>query len=416
MKILQVNSLYRSGSTGKITSDIHEELLNRKIESVVCYGRGEVWKEPHVYKICSEFYVHFNSLWFRATGIMYGGSIVSTSKLIGIIKKEKPDIVHLQCLNSTFVNIYRIVRWLKENHIPTVLTLHAEFMYTGWCGYAFDCEQWKNKNGCGYHQKCPQSDQVRHTFFRDRSHTMWRLMKKAFAGWNNDLVVASVSPWLCSRAKQSPIFDEKKHCVVMNGIDMDHVFHPYDEEVSRSLKKELGIVDEKIVFHTTPFLSSNPKHMKGGYFIIELARSMPSEKFVVAGNYDKNLNIPSNLILLGNIQDQKKLAALYSMANLTVLTSKKETFSMVTVESLCCGTPIVGFEAGAPEMIAIKEYSEFVEYGNLEKLKQVVEKWIDKVVDYEDLLKKARRYSRKMMVEGYIDVYNGLYKETDGMA
>ena len=38
---------------------------------------------------------------------------------------------------------------------------------------------------------------------------------------------------------------------------------------------------------------------------------------------------------------------------------------MVTAESLCCGTPVVGFKAGAPEQIAIKEFSEFVEYGDL---------------------------------------------------
>lgn len=41
---------------------------------------------------------------------------------------------------------------------------------------------------------------------------------------------------------------------------------------------------------------------------------------------------------------------------------------MVTAESLCCGTPVVGFKAGAPEQIAIKEFSEFVEYGDLNSL------------------------------------------------
>ena len=147
MKVLQINSLYKDGSTGKITADIHEELLKRNIESIVCYGRGKIWRENYIFKICSEFYVHINSLWVKATGIKYGGSIVSTSKIICLIKREQPDVVHLHCLNSTFVNIYRIIHWLKINHIPTVLTLHAEFMYTGWCGYAFDCEQWKSEWG-----------------------------------------------------------------------------------------------------------------------------------------------------------------------------------------------------------------------------------------------------------------------------
>ena len=38
---------------------------------------------------------------------------------------------------------------------------------------------------------------------------------------------------------------------------------------------------------------------------------------------------------------------------------------MVTAESLCCGTPVVGFKAGGPESIAIEQYSHFVEQGNI---------------------------------------------------
>ncbi len=34
---------------------------------------------------------------------------------------------------------------------------------------------------------------------------------------------------------------------------------------------------------------------------------------------------------------------------------------MVTAESLCCGTPVVGFTAGGPESIAIDAFSNFVE-------------------------------------------------------
>ena len=147
MKILQINCVYRKGSTGKITYDLHMELLDAGIESVVCYGRGDRVNASGVYKTCTENYSKLNNAVSRVTGIMYGGCLVSTIKLISIIKKENPDIVHLQCINGHFVNIYRIVRWLKKENIPTVLTLHAEFMYTGGCGYAFDCNQWKDAAG-----------------------------------------------------------------------------------------------------------------------------------------------------------------------------------------------------------------------------------------------------------------------------
>ena len=74
-------------------------------------------------------------------------------------------------------------------------------------------------------------------------------------------------------------------------------------------------------------------------------------KFLVAGSYSADIEVSKNIILLGKVTDQKKLAKLYSLADMTLLTSRKETFSMVTVESLCCGTPVVGFRAGGPEQI-----------------------------------------------------------------
>lgn len=45
---------------------------------------------------------------------------------------------------------------------------------------------------------------------------------------------------------------------------------------------------------------------------------------------------------------------------------------MVTAESLCCGTPVVGFLAGGPESIAIEKFSAFVEYGDLNAIKESI--------------------------------------------
>ena len=129
MKVLQVNCVYNTGSTGKIMYDIHTELLNNGHESVICYGRGAKTHDANVYKTCGELYSKFNNLLSRFTGIMYGGCFFSTNKLISVIKKEKPDIVHIHCINNHFVNIYRLVTFLKKSGIKTVLTLHAEFMH-----------------------------------------------------------------------------------------------------------------------------------------------------------------------------------------------------------------------------------------------------------------------------------------------
>ena len=399
MKTLQVNCVYKKGSTGKITYDIHSELLKQGIESVVCYGRGEKINEPHVYKTCGEVYSKINHLLSEFTGVMYGGCFFSTNKLIKIIKKEKPDVVHLQCINGYFVNIYRLVSWLKKHDIKTVLTLHAEFMYTANCGHALDCDKWQT--GCGH---CPRLKQETKSFFIDGTHKSWMKMKKAFDGFNDNLVVTSVSPWLMERAKLSPILNDKKHEVVLNGVNTD-VFHFYD---TSELRSQMGLNGVKVIFHATPSFDDNIKSLKGGYYVLKLAEKILDEnvKFVVAGNHPEGLKVPPNVILLGKVSDQELLAKYYSMADVMLLTSKKETFSMVTAESLCCGTPVVGFKAGAPEQIAIPEYSSFVDFGDLESLHEEMKKLLaESFLKIDIALTSNCKYAKQTMTENYLKIY-----------
>lgn len=400
MRILQVNCVYKTGSTGKITADLHNAFKKKGIESVVCYGRGKRVNEPNVYKTCGELYSKLNNLLSRFTGIMYGGCFFSTNRLISIIKKEKPDIVHLQCINGYFVNIYRIVNWLKKNNIKTVLTLHAEFMFTANCGHSFDCEGWKT--GCG---KCPKFKAETKSLFFDGTAHSFKKMQKAFEGFKNEnLIVASVSPWLMERAKQSSILAGKQHTVVMNGLDTG-VF--YRREVG-AVKSELGIADEKIIFHVTPNFNNDPDYIKGGYYIIKLAEMLKGEnvKIIAAGSYPENLKVPDNILLLGKVSDQNRLAELYSMADITVIASKRETFSMVCAESLCCGTPVAGFKAGGPEAISLDKYSRFVDYGDLKSLYTAVNDLLREARNGEKISKDASAaYGSRVMSENYINIY-----------
>ncbi len=408
MKVLQVNCVYNTGSTGKIVYDVHTELKKQKIESVVCYGRGAKVSEEGVYKTCGELYSDINHLWANLSGVLYGGCFFSTRKLISVIKREKPDVVHLHCINGYFVNIYRLIAWLKKNDVKTLLTLHAEFMYTGGCGHAFECNQWNSPKGCGQ-AKCPRYRNDMHSWFFDRSATMWKRMKKAFEGFDKGLIITSVSPWLMSRAEESPILSGKSHRVVMNGADTE-VFKPYGGESANKIKKELGIEEEKVVFHATPNFNDNKNNIKGGYYLLGLAKRMPQVKFVVAGPVTAEFEIPENVILLGRVSDQDRLAELYSMADLTLLTSRRETFSMVTAESLCCGTPVVGFKAGAPESICLEEYCRFTEYGNLNELQVAVNDMLNKEKDLGISEAAICKYKKENMGRDYIAVYDELVK------
>ena len=401
MKILQVNCVYGKGSTGKIVSCVHTELNKLGVDSIVCYGRGEKISEPNVYKTCGELYSKINNLLTRFTGIMYGGCRVSTNRLISIIQREQPDIVHLHCINGYFVNIYRLIRWLKENHIKTVLTLHAEFMYTANCGYAFDCEKWKM--GCGH---CPRCKAETKSLFFDGTARSWRKMKEAFDGFEQDCIITAVSPWLMERAKESPILRNFRHETVLNGLDTVRTFCPHSAD---GLRKDFGWGDRPLVLYVTPSFSLEKSHIKGGWYVVELAKRMPDTIFLIIGNRTPIGDLPENVQDIGRLENQQELARYYSAANITLLTSKKETFSMVTAESLCCGTPVVGFKAGAPEQIALPEYSEFVEYGDLDALETAVRDWNGKNIRCDEITAQAReKYSAEEMCSRYCEVYSQL--------
>lgn len=401
MKVLQINVVYKNGSTGKIVYDIHSSLLKYGIESIVCYGRGSKVNEPGIYKIGPECLMRIQSIRSRITGYIYSGCTISTNKIIKIIEKENPDIVHLHCLNGYIVNIYKILEYLKSRNIKTVLTLHAEFMHTAGCGYANECEQWKT-GCCSDGSECPGYNTLRPTsWIFNRCNKEWNMMKAAFSEFDN-LTICPVSDWLKDRAIQSPFLKDKKFITVKNGLDTDiFKIRNYNH-----LREKHSLNNEKIILHVTPDFTSE---IKGGKYVIELAKRFINNnvKFIIVGFNGDIYQLPSNVIPVKHTSNQSELAAYYSMADITLLTSKKETFSMVCAESLCCGTPVVGFKAGAPETIAIEAYSEFIEYGDIESLESAIRRWLHSDILYKNNIAEVSKniYCRENMFNKYMSIY-----------
>lgn len=402
MRVLQINCVYGKGSTGQIVRALHRALPADGFESFVLYGRGDPPTEPDTRRVCGDVYGKLNGFCARLTGLPYGGCGLSTRKVIRTIRRTAPDVVHLHCINGHFVNIYRLVAWLKEHRIPTVLTLHAEFMYTGGCSHAFDCEKWRT--GCGH---CPDLKRATKSYFLDRTGNGFSRMKAAFDGFE-DLRVVSVSPWLMERARTSPILQAAGHEVVLNGVDTE-VFHPYDTD---DLRKSLRVNGRRVVFHATAMFRDRPGDPKGGGYVFELARRMKEEPilFVVAGRYELLGEVPDNVILLGEIRDPATLAGYYSLADVTLLTSLRETYSMICAESLCCGTPVVGFRAGAPEGISLPDYSRFVEQGDVDALEAALRAWLPRKAQGTGELARdaAAAYDKMVMIHRYEEVYRSL--------
>ena len=401
MKILQINVVFNEGSTGKIVNDIHTQLIQNGHYSMVVYGKGLKSVDENVLKVSSLNEWRLYGLYSKLTGLPYSGCYFSTLKTIKIIETYKPDVVHIHVINGHFINHYKLLKFLKDNNIRTVITLHAEFMYTGKCGHSYDCNKWLTI--C---ENCPQKHSTPQSWFFDRTTTEWKRKELIYNGFNN-LYIVSVSQWLNDRAQQSPFFKGKKLSVIGNGIDTRNVFHPSNADELR--KKHSIEEDEKVILYVT---ASFIDPYKGGKYILDIARRIISEKIkiIILGDNGYMGGLPENVILLKHIKNHIELANYYSMADLTVLTSKKETFSMVCAESLSCGTPVVGFKAGAPEQVSLPGYSEFVDYGSIDKLEACIKNWINKKpFIFKALVNEAKEhYSRESMYNKYSILYNDL--------
>ena len=388
MKVIQINCVYGRGSTGSLTMLLHQALLNRGDESLVFYGRGGKACESGVRRIGNELLGKINGARAKLTGCMYNGCELETALLLRQIQLEKPDIVHLHCINGHFVNIHRLVSFLKQHAIPTVLTLHAEFMYTANCSHAYDCDKWER--GCG---SCPALSEQTHSLIFDRTAKSWRQMENAFAGFDR-LSVIAVSPWQEARARQSPFFTEKRIRTILNGIDTT-VFHPTEEYRERALRH---------ILYVTPRFDLKPGHNKGGEFLYPLANRLGEQfqiRAVGPGNWG---NPPKNVELLGPVYDKTELAKLYTGSEVTLLTSKRETFSLVAAESLCCGTPVAGFYAGGPESIAIPRYARFCTHGDLDSLCDAIQNM--PAFSRREIAQEAKtKYSKDRMIREYLEEY-----------
>lgn len=406
MKILLLNVTYRRGSTGKIVADLQTEFFRQGHQVVVCYGRGPVVEEAGAYKLAPETLVKIQSLINKVSGNSYGGCWWSTRQLERIIRSEKPDVVNLHCVNASTVDVYRTLRFLCRAGVPTVLTNHAEFLYTGGCGYSLTCHKWQDGE-CRY---CPQFRQpgslLPRSFFFCRTHHHWWQMKRCYEAFPA-MHITCVSDWVRQRALQSPLLHG--HCpsqvhTVLNGLDCD-VFHYRTE--AQPLRKQHNIeAQTKVVLHVTPDFYSA---IKGGKHVLEMARRWRHRqdvRFVIVGYAGNGAELPSNVIPIRYTATQAELAAYYSMADVTLLTSQRETFSMVVAEALCCGTPVVGFEAGAPETICIPQYSAFVPQGDSDRLDQVLENMLAQPHDKQAISQEAiAKYDKSAMAQAYMEVY-----------
>jgi glycosyltransferase involved in cell wall biosynthesis len=146
MKMLQINTVYKSGSTGKIVKNLNDLILLNSDESYIAYGRGE-HSDDNSIKIGNKFDINMHAL---STRIFDKHGLYSQKATIGFIKELKklnPDIIHIHNIHGYYLNYPILFKYLKKINKPVIWTLHDCWSFTGHCShYEYnECDKWKNE-------------------------------------------------------------------------------------------------------------------------------------------------------------------------------------------------------------------------------------------------------------------------------
>ena len=398
MKVLLIDVNCKNGSTGNIVYNLYNYINSSGSEASICYGRGPKIEGKNIFKFGIDVETYLHAFLTRVTGFTGCFSFFSTQRLIRYIKDFNPDIVHIHELHAYFVNIKPLLKYLANKKIKVVHTLHCEFSYTGKCGHSCECERWKAE--CG---KCPHLRDYPSTFWFDHTRHMFITKKRCFKLLEKPIYVVP-STWLYKRVQDS-FLNNGEICLVHNGIDTS-VFYKRD---GADIKTLYNIpLDKKIILAIAPNLMSENK---GGHYVLKLAQKMKDVFFILIGadGYQSTMN---NVLSLGKIYDKKLLAEFYSIADIFLICSKNENFPTTCIEAVCCGTKVVGFDAGGAKEIATGNLGKFVPYGDMVALEKETRNALDDLDNHFDEFEKiSQYYSNERMCSDYYKIYERSVKK-----
>lgn len=98
---------------------------------------------------------------------------------------------------------------------------------------------------------------------------------------------------------------------------------------------------------------------------------------------------------------RKDVETFFTAIDVFIMASKAETFGMVTIESMACGTPVIGSNAGGtPELLEFGEKGQLFETLNAESLKSAIERFLkEKKIPKKELQQSVEKFSHKRVCE-----------------
>lgn len=416
MKVLHLNTYAGNGGAGKACTRLSKALQKHGIDSQVAVNfLFKANKEVH--DLSSGFF----SKWLTAAAIIserlankifvkhlpipfsipLWGKNLSERDLL-----KSADVIHVHWVNHAFLRPRDIAK-LALLEKPLVWTFHDSNAFTGGCHVRYSCENYQNE--CG---NCPV---LKNSHPNDLSHRIWKSKSQSYQ--IIDFTVVAPSAWMAESVVKSKLLTSKTVLNIPNTLDTD-VFKPLSREEAR---KTLGLSPDRFILMSGFMPSRNDMH-KGTSYLVEALeifaqgyQNTDQFELVIFGNRDTS-NVPAFPIkttFLGTISSEEKLAACYSAADVFLAPSLEDNLPYTVMESLSCGTPVVGFTTGGiPDMVQHKSTGYLAEYRSSVDLAAGIN-WVFGHTDKEVLRSNAREYvmsnfSEEEIAGRHIEMYHSI--------
>lgn len=401
-KLLQINSVVNSGSTGRIAEEIAHTAIASGWESYIAFGRNERYSESNLIRIGNDLGIKMHGLQTRLFDRHGLGSVKSTKLFIQQVDKIKPDIIHLHNIHGYYINIEILFNYLSKVDVPVVWTLHDCWSITGHCTHFsyVGCEKWRTK--C---YSCPQKNEYPASLFIDRSEKNYILKNELFNSLSN-LTLVPVSQWLSDILKDS-FLQKYPSSVINNGINTS-VFKPTG---NNEFRERYGLQNKFILLGVAGIWSQR----KGLEDFIELSKTLGADyQIILVGLTRKQKDqLPVEILGIERTESVEELAELYASSDVYINTTYEDTFPTTNLESLACGTPIITYNTGgSPESID-ESTGIVVEQGNISKLVEAIRVIKDNGKQYYSdacVNRVNRLYKKEDRYKEYIDLYESLIK------
>jgi len=292
-----------------------------------------------------------------------------------ILKKEMPDIVHINNFKGISLSVFSAVKHLN---LPLIFTAHD---------YSMICPRANLLNGSG--EICTNPSKLCKIYVK---------IQKYMVDNKPDLVTAP-SQFVIDKLKEGGLFDGVKTMKLPLGIELS----------DKKTEKSYDIID-------ILYVGNLSKH-KGIHILINVFKRLEHENIRLhilgKGNdedeFKKIAKSDKRIIFHGFVPDEE-LVQLYQRANVTVVPSIwYDNSPMVIYESLRNGTPVIGSRIGGIPELVEDEYNGFLfEAGNEYELGSILINLIKNPSKLEKLSGGAFESVEKYSMDAHIDKIQGI--------